>query len=85
MAAGGEFEWRPGAPRRKRSALLAVPVLAACAAAGASCGSGQQHPFRAPQRVQSIAFEIVSSGVGDHTRHHHDLAVFVCSASPLRS
>jgi hypothetical protein len=35
MAAGGEFEWRPGAPRRKRSALLAVPVLAACAAAGA--------------------------------------------------
>src|SRR5687768_16301122 len=35
MAAGGEFEWRPGAPKRKRSALLAVPVLAACAAAGA--------------------------------------------------
>jgi len=35
MAAGGEFEWRPGAPRRTRSALLAVPVLAACAAAGA--------------------------------------------------
>jgi hypothetical protein len=27
------------------------------------CGSGQQHPFRAPQRVQRIAFEIVSSGV----------------------
>jgi hypothetical protein len=26
------------------------------------CGSGQQHPFRAPQRVQRIAFEIVSSG-----------------------
>jgi len=35
MAAGGEFEWRPGAPRRKLSALWAVPVLAACAAAGA--------------------------------------------------
>src|SRR5262245_43016646 len=35
MAAGGEFVWRPGAPRRKRSALLAVPVLAACAVAGA--------------------------------------------------
>jgi hypothetical protein len=35
MTAGVEFEWRPGAPRRKRSALLAVPVLAACAAAGA--------------------------------------------------
>jgi len=35
MAVGSEFEWRPGAPRRKRSALLAVPVLAACAAAGA--------------------------------------------------
>ena len=28
-----------------------------------SCGSGQQHPLRAPQRVQRIAFEIVSSGV----------------------
>jgi hypothetical protein len=27
------------------------------------CGSGQQHPFRAPQRLQRIAFEIVSSGV----------------------
>ena len=35
MTAGGEFEWRPGEPRRKRGALLAVPVLAACAAAGA--------------------------------------------------
>ena len=35
MAAVGEFEWRPGEPRRKRGALLAVPVLAACAAAGA--------------------------------------------------
>jgi hypothetical protein len=30
------------------------------------CGSGQQHPLRAPQRVQRIAFEIVSSGVGWH-------------------
>ena len=28
------------------------------------CGSGQQHPRLAPQRVQRIAFEIVSSGVG---------------------
>ena len=27
------------------------------------CGSGQQHPLRAPRRVQRIAFEIVSSGV----------------------
>ena len=27
------------------------------------CGSGQQHPLRAPHRVQRIAFEIVSSGV----------------------
>jgi len=27
------------------------------------CGSGQQHPLRAPQRVQRIAFEIVRSGV----------------------
>ncbi len=25
------------------------------------CGSGQQHPFRAPERVQRIAIEIVSS------------------------
>jgi hypothetical protein len=29
----------------------------------ALCGSGQQHPFLAPQRVQRIAFEIVSGGV----------------------
>ena len=28
-----------------------------------SCGSGQQHPFRAPQRLHRIAFEIVGSGV----------------------
>ena len=27
------------------------------------CGSGQQYPFRAPRRVQRIAFAIVSSGV----------------------
>ena len=27
------------------------------------CGSGQQYPLCAPQRVQRIAFEIVSSGV----------------------
>jgi hypothetical protein len=27
------------------------------------CGSGQQHPFLAPQRVQRMALEIVSSGV----------------------
>ena len=32
------------------------------------CGSGQQHPFRAPQRVQRIAFEIVSSGVSMSSR-----------------
>jgi hypothetical protein len=34
----------------------------------ALCGSGQQHPFRAPQRVQRIAFEIVSSGVSMSSR-----------------
>ena len=28
-----------------------------------SCGSGQQHPLRAPHRVQRIAFDIVSSDV----------------------
>jgi hypothetical protein len=27
------------------------------------CGFGQQHPLRAPQHEQRIAFEIVSSGV----------------------
>jgi hypothetical protein len=32
------------------------------------CGSGQQHPFRAPQRVHRIAFEIVSSGVSMSSR-----------------
>jgi hypothetical protein len=32
------------------------------------CGSGQQHPFRAPQRVHRIAFEIVSSGVSISSR-----------------
>jgi hypothetical protein len=37
-------------------------------AARVSCGSGQQHPFRAPQRVQRIALEIVSSGVSKSSR-----------------
>jgi len=30
------------------------------------CGSGQQHPCLAPQRVHRIAFEIVSSSGGLH-------------------
>ena len=32
------------------------------------CGFGQQHPLRAPQRVQRIALEIVSSGVSMSSR-----------------
>ena len=42
-----------------------------------SCGSGQQHPFRAPQRVHRIAFEMVSSGVRTrwmHSRRHQLVA-----------
>jgi hypothetical protein len=35
-------------------------------------GSGQQQPFRAPQREQRIAFEIVSSGVSPEIRKLSD-------------
>ena len=42
-----------------------------------SCGFGQQHTFRAPQRVHRIAFEMVSSGVRTrwmHSRRHQLVA-----------
>ena len=48
---------RSGATERRRN--CSAPVEAR----RVSCGSGQQPPFRAPQRVHRIRLEIVSSGV----------------------
>ena len=51
---------RQRAPAASRGSFQLPPL--------ALCGSGQQYPFRAPQRVQRIAFEIVSSGVSISSR-----------------
>ena len=42
---------RQRAPAASRGSFQLPPLVL--------CGSGQQHPLRAPQRVQRIAFEIV--------------------------
>jgi hypothetical protein len=54
-----------------------------------SCGSGQQHPLRAPQRVQRIAFEIVSSGLhvepmplGELVRLNHNAVAAIIAVQP---
>ena len=83
MAAGGEFEWRPGAPRRKLSALWAVPVLAACAAAGAGLS------WFLPIEKLIVAIErngetIINPGP-DEEIHTNDQLLLLAKASQLEA